>query len=118
MKKKTIKTTEDAAIFVDALNNPPEPNEALKQAQKRYKGLSIKRVDLLKNHKNLSDSYWFDCFIDNVKCKECMFHKSGVDRRCPMTYYAYEYQPLIDFLTSSKKVNITLKDIEPFKIKK
>lgn len=111
MKKKTIKTREDAAIFVDALINTPEPNEALKMAAKRYKGISINREYLINHITRNGNTLFFSC--EGINCIDCVFSK---DTGCSSADNDYEYQPLIDFLKSSKKVNITLKDIKPFKI--
>ena len=36
MENGVIKSARDAEILLDLIDNPPEPNEALKRAVKRY----------------------------------------------------------------------------------
>lgn len=41
-----LKTEEDIKIFNDTINNPPEPNEKLKRAKKRYDRFNNRTISI------------------------------------------------------------------------
>jgi uncharacterized protein (DUF1778 family) len=46
---KFLETDEDKEIFVNAIMNPPEPNDKLKDAQEKYKNFNNNNLKIKKD---------------------------------------------------------------------
>jgi hypothetical protein len=93
VKQEIIASEEDAKIFIDAIENPPAPNEKLKKAIKEIKPEDIFNNEKRQGVKDLIDKHKQETLEDNelkIPSKFCIPHKhyiSDDDKICYETGY-------------------------------